>query len=107
MKHTPGPWYWIEGGRNDMPILTSDAGRVCHFGNNRSYYPNEGDPPEEPDAQLIAAAPDLLEAVKLVIAWYEAEDDHSKADFYQRIEMCRESEAACRAAIAKATGESQ
>lgn len=55
-------------------------------------------------ARLIAAAPDLLEAAKLVIAWYEAEDDHSKADFYQRMEMCRQSEAACRAAIAKATG---
>ena len=46
----------------------------------------------------------LLKAAKLVIAWYEAEDDHSKADFYERMGMCRESEAACRAAIAKAVG---
>jgi len=50
----------------------------------------------------MAAAPDLLEAAKLVIAWYEAEDDHSKADFYQRLDMCRQSEDALRAAIAKA-----
>lgn len=55
------------------------------------------------DAHLRAAAPELLEAAKLVIAWYEAENDHSKADFYQRMEMCRQSEVACRAAIAKAT----
>jgi hypothetical protein len=48
---------------------------------------------------------ELLEAAKQVIAWYEAEDDHSKADFYQRLEMCRTSEAALRAAIAKAEGE--
>ncbi len=47
---------------------------------------------------------ELLRAARLVIAWYEAEDDHSKADFYQRLEMCRASEAALRAAIAKAEG---
>jgi hypothetical protein len=93
MKHTPGPWYWIEGGRNDMPILTSDAGRVCHFGNNRSYYPNEGDPPEEPDAQLIAAAPDLLEALQYVMVAHGEQLD--------------EAFAMTNAAIHKATGESQ
>jgi hypothetical protein len=46
----------------------------------------------------------LLKAAKLVIAWYDAVADHSKADFYKRLNMCRESEAACRAAIAKAEG---
>ena len=50
------------------------------------------------------ATPELLKAVRSVIAWYEAEDDHSKADFYKRLEMCRESETLCRAAIAKAEG---
>jgi len=44
---------------------------------------------------------ELLVAAKMVIAWYEAEDDHSKADFYTRLVMCRESESALRAAIAK------
>ena len=57
------------------------------------------------NARLIAAAPDLLEAAKLVLAWYEAEDNHSKADFDERLEMCQASEVAIRAAIAKATGE--
>ena len=55
--------------------------------------------------QIVAQRDELLAAAKLVIAWYEAEDDHSKADFYQRMEMCRESEAALRAAIAKVEGE--
>ena len=54
--------------------------------------------------QIVAQRDELLAAAKLVIAWYEAEDDHSKADFYQRMEMCRESEAALRAAIAKVEG---
>jgi hypothetical protein len=48
---------------------------------------------------------ELLAAAKRVVAWYEAEDDHSKADFYTRLVMCRESESALRAAIAKAEGE--
>lgn len=45
---------------------------------------------------------ELVDAAKLVLAWYEAEDDHSKADFYRRLDMCRESEAAIRSALAKA-----
>ena len=59
------------------------------------------------DAILIAAAPELLEAAKMVLAWYEAEENYTsneRPDFYQRIEMCRASEIALRAAIAKATG---
>jgi hypothetical protein len=55
-------------------------------------------------AALRVKADALHEAAKLVIAWYEAEDDHSKADFYQRMQMCRDSEAATRAAIANYTG---
>ena len=54
--------------------------------------------------RLISAAPELLAAAELVLAWYEAEEDHSKADFYKRIDMCRESEIAIRSSIAKATG---
>jgi hypothetical protein len=51
--------------------------------------------------QLHAVNQELLAAAKKVVAWYEAEDDHSKADFYTRLVMCRESESALRAAIAK------
>lgn len=65
-----------------------------------------GDVITEANARLIAAAPDLLEAAKCVIAWYEAEDDHGKEpDFWKRAVMSRESEFALRSAIAKATGE--
>jgi hypothetical protein len=51
--------------------------------------------------RLHAVNQELLAAAKKVVAWYEAEDDHSKADFYTRLVMCRESESALRAAIAK------
>lgn len=70
-------------------VLPSDVWRAMH----------DAAPTVEADA-----TPELLKAVRSVIAWYEAEDDHSKADFYKRLEMCRESETLCRAAIAKAEG---
>lgn len=87
-KYTQGPWF--QNGR----YVESEDQIICEiYGGNRE------------DARLIAAAPNLLEAAKMVIAWYEAEDDHSKADFYKRLAMCRESEDALRDAIAKAEGQ--
>lgn len=53
--------------------------------------------------ELKAQRDELLEAAKLVLAWYEAEENHGDTDFFQRMQMCRESEDAVRAAIAKAT----
>jgi hypothetical protein len=66
----------------------------------------------DPDADTLELHPELekaaeqrdelLAAAELVLAWYEAEEDHSKEpDFYKRVDMCRESEIAIRAAIAK------
>lgn len=97
-KYTAGPWSHRNGRifQTDRPELTIANVARAHDGD---YSPANGD--------LLAAATELLEAAKLVIAWYEAEDDHSKADFYERMQMCRDSEAALRAAIAKATGGQQ
>jgi hypothetical protein len=100
-KHTQGPWIpacTCNSATHRHPAILSDHGQVAIA----TFQGSEAATDEI--ARLIAAAPDLLAAAKLVIAWYEAEDDHSKADFYQRMEMCRTSEAATRAAIAKAEG---
>ena len=108
-KHTPGPWEWsdkyrtADSERNTWSLL-GDGGYGILSCDGDENSPQSLGKSGEANARLIAAAPDLLEAAKLVIAWYEAEDDHSKADFYQRMDMCRTSEAALRAAIAKATG---
>ena len=51
--------------------------------------------------QLVERVKELEAAAKLVLDWYEAENDHSKADFYQRMQMCRDSEDAIRAALSK------
>lgn len=50
---------------------------------------------------LVERVKELEAAAKLVLDWHEAENDHSKADFYQRMQMCRDSEDAIRAALSK------
>lgn len=62
-EHTPGPWHWDDGEDEDMPKLMAPSGEVCNFGNCEQYYPTEGLPPNAADACLIAAAPELLEAL--------------------------------------------
>ena len=96
--HTPWPWSIYFNSQDDLVIRKmfpdgqeSHSIARCHSG--------------AANARLIAAAPELLEAAKLVLKWYEAENNHSGTDFYQRMQMCRDSEDAIRAAIAKATGE--
>ena len=69
--------------------LIADAGTVFH---TTGLTPS----------QLVERVKELEEAAKLVLDWYEAENDHSKTDFYQRVQMCRDSEDALRAAISKA-----
>jgi hypothetical protein len=100
-KHTPGPWElaW-EQGKHGVVASAAGGKLVAIIGNNT---PDDGNEPIRlANARLIAAAPELLEAAKLVLAWYEAEEDFSKEpDFFKRVEMCRQSEIAIRAAIAK------
>jgi len=77
-----------------MPILSSEAGEVCHFGDCERYYPTEGAPPNLADSRLIAAAPDLLAALKDALGFLEDWEDLSNNSVAHKI----------RAAIAKATG---
>jgi hypothetical protein len=93
-KHTPGPWYVGSGtyeGRNIYSVasVTDDDGFT--------YQPivasaeDDGIKCWDANARLIAAAPDLLEALK-----------RCKFD---SLNMTLEDREFCRAAIAKATGE--
>ena len=103
IKPTPGPWEAKPTGPWDgwdgWSVEDATGAVVC------DAHGSQLDGRREANARLIAAAPELLEAAKLVLEWYEAEDNHSGTDFYQRMQMCRDSEDAIRAAIAKATGE--
>jgi hypothetical protein len=61
-KHTPGPWKWDGGGYVDAP-----AG--CIAGINATSSPSVS----EANARLIAAAPELLAACRVLL---EGIDDH-------------------------------
>ena len=60
------------------------------------------------NSMLIAAAPELLEACRQMMRWFEVEDDHSQMPvFMDRINLCKQVEILASAAIAKATGGAQ
>ena len=95
-KHTPGPW-WVCGDRpgerrnmNATVRATLDGSTrttVCRLGQNNNR------PREWADADLIAAAPDLLAALERLLLSGDVRDAAEKGALAQ-----------ARAAIAKATG---
>jgi len=85
MIHTPAPWTYRPAGNFKYPIVQrGDEGGFVVSGLSSSR--------QEADARLIAAAPDLLEALRSVLSDYEASPC-----------PMRDVVAQARAAIAKAT----
>lgn len=74
-EHTPGPWKWhVADGwwksqyEGSMPYLESSNGvLVCAYGTRHNGVTDEGDPPNKFDRRLIAAAPDMLEALQMIV----------------------------------------
>lgn len=93
VKHTPGPW-WIESGpdidlRNHVGISASRHGLLAQV--VWKMQDDDRSPRCEATAHLIAAAPDLLEALEKFVKYAEeCNDDSFELDH-------------ARAAIAKAT----
>jgi hypothetical protein len=105
-KHTPGPWRWANpgeelGGYNTelSTLFGPDEIVVCNFGDSETYYPTEGEEPREADKMLIAAAPDLLDALE----WAMDRIGYSKRT-ESNSTYCDQVDKA-RAAIAKAKGD--
>ena len=99
-KHTPGPWYWDDedalpwtdyDGVEHAPFLVDRNGRYVMAGSDIRI-------PKEANARLIAAAPDLLEALK-TLADYPSAGGYALGPCISECDM-RE----IRAAIAKAEG---
>jgi hypothetical protein len=73
-QHTPGPWkYSFEGSNPDWAIVTSAGGAIvanvnCETGPDAISSPATRKMPADANAKLIAAAPDLLEACKAMLA---------------------------------------
>lgn len=108
-KHTPGPWAvhhnpdWNQwsvrsanpSGLADAPIYYELADRIGGHVLGESF---DDYSEVEANARLIAAAPELLEALEQFVAWVDAPCESAFSDSQL---------ASARAAIAKATGESK
>ncbi len=122
MKWTRGPWGWrklgdtyhLVGLYGSLPVILSTlkVGRATHLTSRNAeedrLYPLD---PKHPDAQLIAAAPDMADALEEALRLYDLGRETGKlldarnADFFH---MADEAEAIinkARAALAKARGE--
>ncbi|OZI56769.1 hypothetical protein [Bordetella genomosp. 4] len=102
-KHTPGPWHWTRYS-SEYGCLEDEKGRdVLRAVSGIVYDEYDSDPPsievDAADADLIAAAPELLEALQAL--------DALRGPFSPTDERINEAWAKARAAIAKATGEQQ
>jgi hypothetical protein len=95
--HTPGPWSWWDS-CSFRRLSAKNDGDVMHAviqrgdGHPDVHFPNGGY--KGPDASLIAAAPELLEALKLAVR----QNSHDMLMTGEELRICT-------AAIAKATGE--
>lgn len=111
-KWTPGPWVWVKPNfwpdhhMKEQGLGRFKAGHVsiCEFGHNAQYYPSEGRPPNDADGNLIAAAPDMYEALEECLnaemARRKKLKDGAPASEYSDARIGR-----IRAALAKARGE--
>ena len=98
VKHTKGPWIvrragFPTDGAFDFGIAGAIDGRSYCIAEAFGRVGDDVRPDAEANARLIAAAPDMLEALKHLVHWHDqlGPDDVAKAT----------------AAIAKATGASQ
>lgn len=100
-KHTPGPWYI---GPNKTQVYDKNV----WYDENWIRYgetPNmiiDIEPANPANARLIAAAPELLEALQNIVGIYNDSDRWTQGDEPEPVEI-----QAARAAIAKATGDAQ
>ena len=89
--HTPGPWKSVKGARPTRPDIVADCGLICSL----EYGPDEG----EANARLIAAAPDLLEALNRLVCGFTENIDGEEL-YGDWIQIAEE-------AIAKAEGRAE
>lgn len=68
MSHTPGPWAWKIEGFAGYKLIAKDGTHVADDGSADGEYGGWMNDPNEPNARLIAAAPELLEALEKIVA---------------------------------------
>jgi hypothetical protein len=81
-KHTPGPWAVFRRDGYSTYIHAINEGdeintfqvASCHSATSRKYFPTRGE--AEANARLIAAAPELLEALQAMLRMTERHATH-------------------------------
>ena len=95
-KHTPGPWAILDRAEDSRTHISNGAHIVCTLGTTRT----DGSPNHSPNALLIAAAPDLLEACESFLQMLKTGSNCDKRNPYTIPEV-----KAAISAILKAKGE--
>lgn len=96
-KHTPGPWrFYTEPQPNGCPIVGNGRGLMLAMLAHSVNYPDQRDEANA-NARLIAAAPELLDALQWLVDLMP--DPELDIDTVQREQVIK-----AKAVIAKATG---
>jgi hypothetical protein len=93
-KPTQGPWYYMRGTRC---VFGATHRAICTLHGPRKAESDERDA----NARLIASAPDLLEALRMLVACVKLEDC---GDGYAEAVISSDEVRQARATIAKADG---
>lgn len=102
-EHTPGPWAATtrQGSWDRVVFQASNPNtEICQMFHDGTDENLTG----EANARLIAAAPDLLEALEAHRAWSYAEE-HNLGTFEAKSVLCAHANSLTLAALAKARGE--
>lgn len=115
-KHTPGPWecVWSEDDGHVIRMSSALGGANGYESHHcieyqHGLYPDDGDQFKEAkaNARLIAAAPDLLAALKALLSFHQVrwvQDEGPDGEGWKSTELTAAFDAAD-AAIAKAEGQ--
>lgn len=102
MSHTPGPWKVTSGGQVTARIYNRHFGDVSPLSLYRSIQVRRA------NARLIAAAPDMLEALEDILPDIECRcgEAYTGRGLHESNSLCHQAETV-KAAIAKATGKEE
>lgn len=109
MTHTPGPWHWHPTSAEPFSLMGANGQDVIRAVDGHVYSEHSSDAATidihtEADANLIAAAPDMLAALKLIADWDKAPITHEHRGPLLDIIRCICDRARAEIAKAEATG---
>ena len=85
-EHTPGPW---------KVVGTEIWGANVKIASGRGAYDEKDRQKNKANARLIAAAPDLLEALRKILHWYDT-DNGSLANMANTVEIWENMRTVCK-----------